>query len=77
MNITEDEFNTLFLKNLFKEFIESVHGHFAVDELDKMSTIITKIFQHEFGSGKTPLQIINEHKDIEGWLDDQIEKFKN
>ena len=76
MNITEEEFNELFLKNLFKEFIVYAKGNFAVGELDKMATILTKIFQQEFGSGKTPAQILQEHTDIEDWLDDQIEKMQ-
>jgi len=74
-NISEDGFNELFLKNLFKEFIEFKQGHFAVGELDKMATIITRVFLREFGSGKTPMQIIQEHKDLEEWLDEQIVKF--
>lgn len=77
MKITEEKFNELFLKNLFKEFIVDSQGHFAIDELDKMATIITQVFIREFGSGKTPAQIIQEHKDIEEWLDDQIENFKS
>lgn len=75
MNITETEFIELFLKNLFKEFIVDTQGSFAVDELDKMSAIITQIFIREFGTGKTPTQIIQEHEDIEEWLDEQIENF--
>lgn len=76
-NFSEEEFTELFLKNLFKEFIVSVHGPFAIGELDKMSTILTRIFLKEFGSGKTPEQIIQEHKDIEEWLDEQIEQFQS
>lgn len=77
MNISEDAFNELFLKNLFKEFIVYAKGHFAEGELDKMSTILTTIFLLEFGTGKTNQQIIQEHEDIEDWLDEQIEKFMN
>ncbi len=77
LNITEDEFTELFLKNLFKEFIEHAKGKFADGELEKMRTILTTIFVKEFSSGKTPSQIIREHKDIEEWLDDEIVKFKN
>lgn len=75
MNITENEFDELFLKNLFKEFIKDTQVTFAQGELDKMATIITKIFLREFGSGKIPSQMIQEHEDIEEWLDEQIENF--
>lgn len=77
MNITENEFTELFLKNLFKEFIVDTEGIFALGELDKMATMITKIFLREFGSGKSPTQIIQEHKNIESWLDEQIKNFKD
>ena len=42
-----------------------------------MASIITKIFIREFGSGKTADQIIQEHEDIEDWLDEQIINFKS
>lgn len=76
-NISEAEFNELFLKNLFKEFIVYAQGHFADGELDKMATILTRIFLREFGLGKTPMQIIQEHEDVEEWLDEKIELFKS
>ena len=76
MNITEEKFTELFVKNLFKEFIVYAKGTFAPGELDKMATIITTIFLREFGTGKTPAQIIQEHKDIEEWLDEEIEKYE-
>jgi len=76
-NISEAEFNELFLKNLFKEFIVYAQGRFCVGELDKMVMILTRIFLREFGSGKTPTQIINECEDVEKWLDEKIELFKS
>ncbi len=76
-DISESEFNELFLKNLFKEFIIYAQGRFADGELDKMATILTRVFLREFGSNKTPMQIIQEHEDLEEWLDEQIEKFES
>lgn len=77
MNINEKQFNELFFKNFFKEFITNTQGTFALDELDKMATIISKIFLREFGTGKTPYQLIQDHEDIEGWLDEQIKNFND
>ena len=76
-NINEAEFNELFLKNLFKEFIVYAQGHFADGELDNMAMILTRIFLREFGSGKTPMQIVRKYEDIEDWLDEQIAKFES
>lgn len=76
-SISEAEFNELFLKNLFKEFIAYAQGRFANGELDKMAMIITRIFLREFGLGKTPMQIIHEHEDLEDWLDEKIAEFES
>ena len=66
----------MFLKNLFKEFIMDAQGHhFAAEQLDEMTTIITQVFLREFDAGKTSTQLIQEHKDIEKWFNEQIENY--
>lgn len=78
MNITENEFNEIFFKNLFKEFIMDTQGHhFAVDQLDEMATIFSRVFLREFDAGKTSTQLIQEHGDIEKWLNEQIKNYKS
>ena len=78
MNITENEFNQIFLKNLFKEFIiDTKDHHFTADKLDEMVTIITQVFLREFDAGKTFTQLIQEHDDIEKWLNDQIRNYES
>jgi len=42
-----------------------------------MATIITQVFLREFDAGKTSTQLIQEHDDIEKWLNEQIENYKS
>ena len=51
--------------------------HFTVDQLDEMATIFSRVFLREFDAGKTSTQLIQEHNDIEKWLNEQIKNYKN
>jgi len=75
-HFTENEFNRLFLKNFFSELIKKKKDVKQSGLLDDSTRILTELFIQNFGSGNTPSMIISNHKDIEEWLDEQIEKLK-
>lgn len=75
-HLTEDEFNRIFLKNFFGEVIQKKKDVKPSGLLDDMTRILTGLFIQNFGGGNTPSMIMSNHKDIEEWLDEEIENLK-
>jgi len=73
---TENEFNRLFLKNFFSELIQKKKDVKQSGLLDDMARILTELFIQNFGSGNTPSMILSNHKNIEEWLDEEIENLQ-
>ncbi|MGI0022196.1 MAG: hypothetical protein ACRD9Q_04960 [Nitrososphaeraceae archaeon] len=74
-NVSESEFNRIFLKNFFREILRAKETY-PIDLLDKMVGILADLFLREFGAGNLPSKILKEQKNIEDWLEDKIENFK-
>jgi len=75
-HFTENEFNRLFLKNFFSELIQKKKNVKASGLLDDTSRILAELFMQNFSVGNTPSMIMSNHKDIEEWLDKEIEDLK-
>ena len=75
-HFTENEFNKIFLKNFFSELIQKKKDVKPSGLLDDMARILTDLFIQNFGCGNTPSIIMSNHKDIEEWLDEEIENLK-
>lgn len=75
-HLTEDEFNRIFLKNFFSELLQKKKGLKPSGLLNDTSRILTEIFIQNFGVGNIPSIIMSHHKDIEEWLDEEIENLK-
>ena len=76
VNINENEFNRILLKNLFRVILQSKKGTYPVDDLENMTRILADLFLKEFDSGNTPQRIFREHENVEEWLDEKIESFE-
>ncbi len=73
---TENEFNRLFLKNYFKEFITTKGTTYSSDVLDDMALILADLFTRSFAGNATPSMIVRINNDVEEWLDQAIEELK-
>ncbi len=73
-DISESEFNRIFLKNLFREILKEKKIR-TENLLDEMAGILADLFLREFNSGNLPVKILKEHKDIQKWLEDKIKNF--
>jgi len=76
-HFTENEFNRIFLKNFFSELMHKKKDVYNPSGLlDDTSRILADLFIQNFGGGNTPSMIMSNHKDIEEWLDEEIENLK-
>ena len=75
MSFSKTDFEKIFLKNFFYEIIKE-KKEFQNDNIENVCEMLAELHVKEFGSGKSPYEIISEYNSVENWLINKVNDMK-